>query len=105
MVEFNGEYECMGDLGMHALHLLLRFGWFPKREGAQLANIVTERPDRTGMTAPCSTRDNATIFGEVETGSSRFPITFRYQRISPSGAVRHVCVQPNARAIRRKNAS
>ena len=27
---FNGEYGCMGDLGMHALHLPLRAGWLPR---------------------------------------------------------------------------
>ncbi len=29
MVQFNGEYGCLGDLGMHALHIPLRFGWLP----------------------------------------------------------------------------
>jgi predicted dehydrogenase len=83
MVEFNGEYGCMGDLGMHALHLPLRFGWFPKRVSAQLSKIVAERPDGKGKMVPCKTWDNATIFGEVETGSSRFPITFHTKRVSP----------------------
>ena len=29
MVEINGEYGCMGDLGMHALHIPFRMGWKP----------------------------------------------------------------------------
>jgi hypothetical protein len=28
MTQFNGKYGCMGDLGMHVLHIPLRFGWF-----------------------------------------------------------------------------
>jgi predicted dehydrogenase len=85
MIEFNGEYGCMGDLGMHALHLPLRFGWFPQRVHAQLSKIVAERPDGKGGTAPCRTWDNATIFGEVELANQgrRFPITFHTKRIAP----------------------
>jgi predicted dehydrogenase len=84
MIEFNGEYGCMGDLGMHALHIPLRFGWFPQRVHAQLSKIVAERPDGKGGTAPCRTWDNATIFGEVELANQgRFPITFHTKRIAP----------------------
>jgi hypothetical protein len=77
ITEFNGEYGCMGDLGMHVLHIPLRFGWFPHRVHAQLAKIVKERPDGKGKMVPCGTWDNATIFGEVEVASKgeRFPIT------------------------------
>jgi hypothetical protein len=74
----------MGDLGMHALHLPLRFGWFPQRVHAQRSKIVAERPDGKGGTAPCRTWDNATIFGEVELANQgRFPITFHTKRIAP----------------------
>jgi len=85
MIEFNGEYGCMGDLGMHVLHIPLRFGWFPQRVHAQLSKIVTERPDGKGGTAPCRTWDNATIFGEVELAKQGhlFPITFHTKRIAP----------------------
>ena len=84
MIEFNGEYGCMGDLGMHALHVPLRFGWFPRRVEAQLTKIVKERPDGKGGTAPCRTWDNATIFGEVETPAGHcFPITVHTKRIAP----------------------
>jgi predicted dehydrogenase len=84
MIEFNGEYGCMGDLGMHALHVPLRFGWFPRRVEAQLTKIVKERPDGKGGMAPCRTWDNATIFGEVEMPVGHcFPITVHTKRIAP----------------------
>jgi predicted dehydrogenase len=84
MIEFNGEYGCMGDLGMHALHVPLRFGWFPRRIQAQLTKIVKERPDAKGGLAPCRTWDNATIFGEVELpGGHCFPLTLHTKRIAP----------------------
>jgi predicted dehydrogenase len=85
ITEFNGEYGCMGDLGMHVLHIPLRFGWFPHRVHAQLAKIVKERPDGKGKMVPCGTWDNATIFGEVEVASKgeRFPITLHTKRIAP----------------------
>jgi predicted dehydrogenase len=84
VIEFNGEYGCMGDLGMHALHVPLRFGWFPSRARAQLTKIVKERPDGKGGKVPCRTWDNATIFGEVDLpGGHCFPITFHTKRIAP----------------------
>lgn len=85
MIEFNGEYGCMGDLGMHTLHIPLRFGWFPRRVHAQLSKIVTERPDGKGGMVACQTWDNATIFGEVEGAGQahRFPITIHTKRIAP----------------------
>jgi predicted dehydrogenase len=83
MVEFNGEYGCMGDLGMHALHIPLRFGWFPRRVHAQLSKIVKERPDGKGGRVPCKTWDNATIYGEVEKDGAAFPISFHTKRIAP----------------------
>jgi predicted dehydrogenase len=83
MIEYNGEYGCMGDLGMHALHIPLRFGWFPTRIHAQLSKIVRERPDGKGALVPCRTWDNATIYGEVEQKDHRFPITIQTKRIAP----------------------
>jgi len=83
MIEYNGEYGCMGDLGMHALHIPLRFGWFPKRVHAQLSKIVRERPDGKGALVPCKTWDNATIYGEVEQEDHQFPITIKTKRIAP----------------------
>ena len=65
-VEFNGEYGCMGDLGMHPCHVPFRAGWRPRNVRAILSKIVTERPDGKGGKAPCSTWDNATLFCEAE---------------------------------------
>jgi predicted dehydrogenase len=64
-VAFNGEYGCMGDLGMHVLHIPLRAGWFPSNVRALLSNIITERPGPGGAMAPCETWDNATLACEV----------------------------------------
>ncbi|MFN3273437.1 MAG: Gfo/Idh/MocA family protein, partial [Paracoccus sp. (in: a-proteobacteria)] len=36
MVAVNGEYGCMGDLGMHVCHVPLRLGWAPARVHASL---------------------------------------------------------------------
>jgi len=85
MVEFNGEYGCMGDLGMHVCHVPFRAGWRPKEVSAVLSNIVTERPDGKGGRAPCLTWDNATLLCRTldpMTGSI-FPWTIRTQRIAP----------------------
>ncbi|NIR51462.1 Gfo/Idh/MocA family oxidoreductase [candidate division KSB1 bacterium] len=85
MIEFNGEYGCLGDLGMHALHLPIRSRWIPKRISASLSKIVTERPDGKGAMVPCETWDNGTISCEVEhpTDGYTFPMTVKTYRIAP----------------------
>lgn len=84
-VEFNGEYGCMGDLGMHVCHVPFRAGWRPANVRAILAKIVKERPDGQGHKVPCRTWDNATLFCEVAATpeSDAFPMTFRTHRIAP----------------------
>ncbi len=83
-IEYNGEYGCMGDLGMHILALPFRAGWTPKDVRAILSNLVPERPDGEGGTAVCETWDNATLLCETEdTGGERFPMTVKAHRISP----------------------
>jgi predicted dehydrogenase len=84
-VEFNGEYGCMGDLGLHVCHVPFRAGWRPRNVRAILSNIVPERPDGKGGMAPCTTWDNATLFCETECVSSgaMFPWTIKTQRIAP----------------------
>ncbi|MCC7406864.1 MAG: Gfo/Idh/MocA family oxidoreductase [Phycisphaeraceae bacterium] len=82
-VSQNGEYGCMGDLGMHVWHVPLRFGWFPKNVRAILSNIVPQRPDGKGGVAACDTWDNATLLCEVEHAGYRFPLTAKTQRIAP----------------------
>lgn len=85
-VEFCGEYGCLGDLGMHAMHLPLRFGWQPRNVRAILSKIVSERPDGKGGTAPCETWDNGTLFCEVDSASGPFPMTVSTKRIAPGHA-------------------
>ncbi|MBN1436442.1 MAG: Gfo/Idh/MocA family oxidoreductase [Sedimentisphaerales bacterium] len=85
MKKFNGEYGCMGDLGMHPCHMPFRAGWYPKNVRAILSNIITERPDGKGGMAACETWDNATLFCEAEDADSGsvFPLTIKTQRIAP----------------------
>lgn len=83
MVQFNGAYGCMGDLGMHALHVPFRLGWVPCNVRAILSNIFTERKNAQGEIQPCETWDNATLFCEVDAAESHFPMTIKTQRIAP----------------------
>ena len=73
MIEFNGEYGCMGDLGMHVLPRPLRAGWTPANVRAILSNIVPERPDGKGGMAPCETWDNAVLCARFRLQISTFP--------------------------------
>ena len=86
MIDVNGEYGCMGDLGMHVLHIPLRFGLTPRKVRAQLTNIITERPDASGKHIPCETWDNATLLTEVEKDAYTFPMTLHTKRIAPGEA-------------------
>lgn len=83
IIAFNGAYGCMGDLGMHAVHLPFRFGWIPRDVRALLSNIVTERPDTDGRLVPCDTWDNAILATEVDADGGRFPMTIETTRIKP----------------------
>ncbi len=85
-VAYNGEYGCMGDLGMHVLHMPLRFGWKPANVRALLSNIVTERPDGQGGVVPCETWDNAILATEVHQAGQTFPMTLSMKRIAPGHA-------------------
>jgi predicted dehydrogenase len=83
MVSTNGEYGCMGDLGMHVLHVPLRVGWRPQNVHARLSNIVTERFNSEGKKVPCETWDNAIIDCEVSKDDYTFPMTLKTHRIAP----------------------
>ncbi len=83
MIDINGEYGCMGDLGMHVVHIPARFNWKPQNIAARLSNIVTERPDAKGNMVPCETWDNATITGDISHDDYTFPITLHTKRIAP----------------------
>ena len=83
IVDINGAYGCMGDLGMHVLHVPLRLGWKPSKVSATLVNRFKTRPDGQGNTVPCETWDNATIFGQVDDDRGGFPIVLKTWRIAP----------------------
>ncbi len=85
-VDVNGEYGCMGDLGMHVLHLPLRFEWSPKNVRALLSNVMKTRPDTSGETVPCETWDNAVLATEVAAGEQEFPMVLSMKRIAPGHA-------------------
>jgi predicted dehydrogenase len=85
VIEINGEYGVMGDLGMHACHVPFRAGWVPRNVRAILSDIVKERPDGKGNRVPCKTWDNGTLLCETvdpATGEL-FPMTIKLQRIAP----------------------
>lgn len=82
-IEVNGEYGCMGDLGLHAEHIPFRLGWIPERVYATLSKIVTERPDGKGGTAPCLTWDNATLACDCRNELGEFPLFISTKRILP----------------------
>jgi predicted dehydrogenase len=85
MIEFNGEYGVLGDLGMHAVHVPARAGWRPRNVRAVLSKIVKQRPDSRGGLVPCLTWDNGVLLTETvdpQTGEP-FPWTVKLQRIAP----------------------
>jgi predicted dehydrogenase len=78
--QFNGLYGCMGDLGMHALHLPLRVGWFPSTVFALLSNVFSERPDGQGGVTACDTWDNAVLACALADGT---PLIVETKRVAP----------------------
>lgn len=85
MLEFNGHYGVLGDLGPHACAIPLRAGWVPRNVRAVLSNIMPTRPDGKGNMVPCETWDNASLLCEAEdpTSGSIFPLHLRTHRIAP----------------------
>ena len=81
--ETNGAYGCMGDLGLHVLHIPLRSGWTPRHVRAELSDVVHERPDGKGGMAPCDTWDNAMLLTRVDAPDGSFPMTLHTKRIAP----------------------
>lgn len=84
--ETNGEYGCMGDLGMHVVHMPLRYGCKPRNVRALLSKIVRERPDKTGAMVPCETWDNAILACEAAVDGQEFPMLLSMKRIAPGHA-------------------
>ena len=84
MIDINGEYGCMGDLGIHAEHVPFRLGWIPENVFAKLSNYVTERPDGCGGMAKCETWDNAILMCDTKDEmGNKFPLTFEMKRMQP----------------------
>jgi len=85
MVDINGEYGCMGDLGMHICHVPFRAGWIPRNVRAILSDIVHQRPGASGKMVPCETWENATLLCDVVDPmcGEPFPMTLRTQRVKP----------------------
>ncbi len=81
-----GEYGCLGDLGMHILHIPLRAGWFPQNVRALLTKIYPTRPDAAGQHRPTETWDNAVLACEVSTPDQEFPLLLSTKRIAPGHA-------------------
>lgn len=86
MAGVNGDYGCMGDLGMHVLHVPLRLGWRPARVTASLVKRVETRPDGKGGRVACDTWDNATITCTVPDAAGDFPMVLKTWRIAPGEA-------------------
>ena len=86
MAAVNGDYGCLGDLGMHVAHVPLRLGWRPSRLSASLVKRVRQRPDGKGGMAACDTWDNATIHAHVPHADGDFPMTLKTWRIAPGEA-------------------
>lgn len=85
IVEFNGEYGCMGDLGPHVCSVPFRAGWIPLNVRAILSNIISRRFDEKDRKVPCDTWDNASLLCQARDSKTGdiFPIMIRTQRISP----------------------
>ena len=84
VAKINGEYGCMGDLGIHTEHLPFRAGWVPVDVCAKLSKLVETRPDGKGGTAACDTWENAILLcGMRDAKGVGFPATFEMKRMSP----------------------
>jgi predicted dehydrogenase len=85
LVEFNGDYGCMGDLGIHTLHIPFKMNWKPVSVFANLQKIVDERPDGRGGMVKCDTWDNAVLTCnslDPLTGKE-FTLTIETKRMAP----------------------
>lgn len=85
MVRFNGQYGCMGDLGLHTQHIPFRMGWRPVSVYADLQKIVETRPDASGIRVPCETWDNAVLMCKSldPDNGKEFSMVFETKRMAP----------------------
>lgn len=82
-IELNGEYGCMGDLGIHTEHLPFRLGMKPDSVFASLTKRISKRPDGRGGIADCLTWDNATLVCDTRDENGSFPVYYETKRLSP----------------------
>jgi predicted dehydrogenase len=75
-----GAYGCMGDLGLHVVHLPFRYGLVPTQVHALLSRVYDERADGHGGFSRCETWDNAVLSC---VGPGDLPMIFETKRISP----------------------
>ncbi|TLD69897.1 Gfo/Idh/MocA family oxidoreductase [Phragmitibacter flavus] len=78
-----GEIGVLGDLGMHACHLPLRFGWRPSSVYAQLQKGYPQRPDGRGGMAECDTWDNAMLHAWTSIEGHEVPMRLEMKRLAP----------------------
>ncbi len=84
MIEINGEYGCIGDLGIHTEHVPFRLGFKPENVFSVLTKKIKERPDGAGNIVECKTWDNAMIICETSDNSGgNFPVYYETKRLSP----------------------
>lgn len=79
----NGEYGCMGDLGLHVLHVPLRLRFQPKNVRALLSKVVNQRPGDSGALEQVETWENAILACETTQG---IPMVLETKRVSPGDA-------------------
>ncbi len=102
-VAFNGEYGCLGDLGMHVLHMPLRAGWRVARVRALLSKIVAERPDKSGRLVPCETWDNAILACDARAAAGQtFPMCRCGRRSATSWRTARRCASRSTARRRRR---
>lgn len=88
-VKTNGEYGCLGDLGIHTQHVPFRLGYLPKTVYASFSDLVKERPDGKGGVAKCDTYENATLLCTAEDKSgNEFPLQLETKRMAPGATNR-----------------
>ena len=85
IIETNGRYGCMGDLGFHNALVGIRAGWLPRNVRAVCSDIVSQRPNSKGEMVDCETIDNASLLAEVcdKKSGDNFPWELKIHRIMP----------------------
>ncbi|MDP2570632.1 Gfo/Idh/MocA family oxidoreductase [Vibrio penaeicida] len=81
--QFCGEYGCMGDLGMHILHVPLKLGWAFDSVYAQLSDVVKRRKNSQGEWIDCDTFENADLHCMTSWQGQVFPTRLKTYRIAP----------------------